>query len=107
MLYLDDYYKIDCENKIKYDHLSEVNINGNKFEVTENEVTNGIYNISKLLSDQDPENPIYLAVGLDNFYTKNIPFCKEIAPNLYKISINPFVASNSLAGRQKRWGINS
>ena len=98
MLYLDEDYKIDCENKIKYDHLIEIQLTTE----TKNNYNNILFNIEHLYTDQDPENPILLVIGRSGFYTKNVKFCKEIGPNLYKVSVTPYVASKSEANRQYR-----
>lgn len=95
MIYLDDDYKIDCENKIKYDHLVEIS-------KTNSRVVNNIFNADRVFTDNDPQNPIYLVIGTSSFYVKNVKFCKEIAPNLYKVSINPWSASKTVANRQRR-----
>ncbi len=96
MVYLDEDYKIDCENKIKYDRLVEIS-------KTSPEVSQYIFNADRVYTDQDPENPIYLVVASsDTFYTKNVKFCKEIGNRLFKISINPYVASKTVANRQTR-----
>ena len=96
MLFLDDYYKIDCENKIKYDNLVRI-------ELTDNSVKDNIFNASVILTDADPENPIYLVAGTPTFYTKNVKFCKEIGPDLYKISIEPFKPSRNDINRQRKY----
>ena len=95
MIFLDDDYKIDCENKIKYDHLAQVSTNDIM-------IRDHIFNATKVLCDGDPQNPIYLVTGGEHFYTVDVKFCKEIGPNLYKVSLNPYVASKSAANNQRR-----
>lgn len=85
MIFFDYEYIVDTQYKIDYNNLVEVD---------KTDYSSTLFNVNKLYLSN---NVVLLAYTADNFYTKNVYFCKEIGENIYKIIINdPSINTRSM-----------
>lgn len=87
MIYLDNDYKIDCENKIKYDLLTELPVDEFKTKI---KACKNIEKVYSVYADGDAR-PVFLiktngSLGI-SFLSEDC-FVKEISKNMYKVVLN-------------------
>lgn len=82
MIYFDEEYKVDCANKFDYQNLKKMT------EDEQSVYNDRLINVVSVYKSNNPDNSVLLVIGEEDFYTKNVYFCKAIAQNMYKVIID-------------------
>lgn len=72
MVYSDKDYEVDVDNKLDYTQLQTANAS---------DIEDHVFNYSAAYEMGDA----YLIEGTDDFYVKNVQYCKEIRNHWYKV----------------------